>query len=277
MAGSTQIRNNEQVNLLRSDFQARYEPNFALANAVSTILALPGLRGFWPLSSVDYATATQGRDIAGGGYHLANNNGVTFGYWANSLIPVANFNGVNQYLSRADGGVANWADIRGTETYIAAGQRGLTLGCWFNSNSLTADQTLISKYGAAGTRSYFLVARGDVAGDPVQLFISDDGTNTTTLNSAGAYPANTWTFAAGRFNDALAGTEMAVWINDTRTDGATARNSIFDSAQAFGIGALTIPSAYMSGSISLAFLCAAACSDAQVLNVYQQTRALFGV
>jgi len=80
MAGSTQIRNSEQVNLLRADFQARYEPNFALANAVSTILALPGLRAFWPLSSVDYATATQGRDIAGGGYHLTNNNTATFGY-----------------------------------------------------------------------------------------------------------------------------------------------------------------------------------------------------
>ena len=166
MAGSTQIRNNEQVNLLRADFQARYEPNFAWKSAVSSILALPGLRACWPMSSVDYATASQARDVAGGGYHLGNVNSSLFGYAANTLIPCVTFNGTTQYLTRADGGAGNWADITGTEAYIAAGQRGLTLGAWVYLSSFTpVVNAVIAKVVLAGNQlSYMLCEMGGEIG-----------------------------------------------------------------------------------------------------------------
>ena len=126
---SVQQRNPEMVNLLRADFQGRYEPNFAWVNAISAGLALPALRAFWPMSSADYAAASRARDIAGSGYHLTPTNTIQFVH-AN-LYFYASFGGTNEYLSRADGGAANWADITGTEGYIPSGQRGLTLGGWF--------------------------------------------------------------------------------------------------------------------------------------------------
>lgn len=275
MAGSTQIRNSEQVNLLRADFQPRYEPNFALANAVSTIMALPGLRAFWPLSSVDYATATQARDIAGGGYHLANNNTVTFGYWAGSLIPVANFViASSQYLSRADGGAANWADITGTETYITAGQRGLTLMAWYNPTTAAtgAVQSFAGKFNTANQRAYDL--RLSAAGLPA-FIISTNGIATISVSSTQTATSGVWQFAACVY---VPSTSITIYYNDLATTNVAAiPASLFDSTASFSIGAQSTPAAYFGGSISMVALCAAACTSAQVLNVYRQTRALFGV
>ena len=50
---STQIRNAGMVSLLETDFIKRNEPGNLLGNIISTYQALPGLRGFWPISSTD--------------------------------------------------------------------------------------------------------------------------------------------------------------------------------------------------------------------------------
>jgi len=43
------------------------------------------------------------------------------------------------------------------------------------------------------------------------------------------------------------------------------------------IGYDSADNSYLDGKVSLAFLCAAACTDAQIGALYQQQRALFGV
>jgi len=95
---STQDRNSAQVALLSADFQNRYEPNFALANAVSTYMALPGLRGFWPMSGMAY-TEPRCRDPSGNGNHLITNNTPQFGY--DNLRPIVDLDGVNQSMYKA--------------------------------------------------------------------------------------------------------------------------------------------------------------------------------
>ena len=56
---SIQQRNDELVDILSADFQPRNEPNFAWKSCVSSVLALPGLRAFYPMSAVGAAGEAQ--------------------------------------------------------------------------------------------------------------------------------------------------------------------------------------------------------------------------
>jgi hypothetical protein len=155
-----QQRNPEMVELLRGDLQYRNEPNFHWKSCVSAFSALPGLIGLWPMSFVRRDSNTdRARDISGGGYHLtASATNVRFNY--TNLIPFVFFTAASStILSRADGGAANWADVLGTEAYIASANRGLTIGCWVYPTVTTA-ASVMSKWGAAGQRSYELRVNG---------------------------------------------------------------------------------------------------------------------
>jgi hypothetical protein len=264
-----QRRNDEAVNLNSADLQMRYESSFAWRTACSMFQALPGLRGFWPMSSIGAGTAL---DLSGNARTLTYNGNPTYNF--DSLAPYIRFDGAGDYLSRAD---EAGLDILGTETYIAALHRGLTLGGWFRPEDDANTVQIMGKWYTAGQKSYALRLRGAVAGDPVSFYISDDGTNSDSANSTAGYSTNEWQFFAGRFNDALAGAELAVWINDTMTPAATARASIFSGTDNFAIGGAADGTLLYTGRASMCFLCAAALADATVWAIYQHTRALFGV
>lgn len=268
-----QRRNDEMVGLLGADFQQRYESSFSWRTACSMMLALPGLRGFWPMSAIAGNSAV---DVSGNGRTLTYNGNPTYNF--DSLAPYIRFDGAGDYLSRAD---EAGLDILGTETYVAAGHRGITLGGWFMPEDATADDTLLSKWGAAGQRSWVLQAAGTVAApvaDPVRFYISDDGTNASGATSASGFTTNEWQFMAGRFNDADTGAELAVWLNDEMTSAATARAAIFNSNASFCVGAeIGGPANLLTGRASLCFLCAVALADATVWAIYQHTRSLFRV
>ena len=266
-----QRRNDELVALQSADLQKRYEAAFAWKTACSMHMALPGLRGFWPMSGV--LGTGNCVDQSGNGRTLTYNGNPRYDF--DSLAPYIRFDGTGDYLSRAD---EAGLDILGTETFIAAGHRGLTLGGWFRPERITTNESLISKYDAAGNdRSYMLYLRGDVVGDPVRFIISDDGTGTDFVSSTGAFSANEWQFMAGRYNDADTGAELAVWLNEELTTAATARNSIHNSAADFNISGYNSGTSLFLGRASMCFLCAMALSDATVWAIYQHTRALFRV
>lgn len=266
-----QVANRQLVQLLSAWFQSRREASFAWSRAVSEYLALPALRAFWPMSSVDYTAANRALDIAGGAYHLTDNNTVEFNY--DGLAPYVQITATNtEYLSRVDGGAANWSDFTGLETFIASGVRGFTTGAWIYLDSLTgSSQAIISKFGAVGNRSYQLYVTG--AGD-ARFLISVDGTALTTVTGA-SISLNAWHHIVGRFDPS---TELAVFV-----DGIEATNivaipaSIFDSTADFRIGANAVPSDYFDGRISMAFPCAAYLSDAIILSLFEHTKAMFGV
>ena len=263
-----QVRNDEMLDAIRADVQFRYEPNFAWKSAVSAGLALPALRAFWPMSSVDYAAATQCRDVSGGAYHLTNNNSADFGY--DNLIPYVEFDGTNQYLSRADGGAANWADITGTEAYVA--QPGLTLGGWFNFDSV------------AGAGAQRLLCKDTVANRQYSLYMLEatdtvrfeyfTGAAIQGISSVATVSATTWHFLVGRFSPS---NDHTVVVDGTILTAGHANASIDDTGAAFEIGRLGNNTQYLAGKASLCFLCAAALSDAIVECFYQQTRAMYGV
>lgn len=269
---ATQKRNDEQVALLSSDFQNRYESGFAWRTAISMHQALTGLRGFWPMSAVtaggnalSFAGSSQTRALT------YNGNPV---YQYDGLAPYIRFDGVGDYLSRAtEAGL----DILGTETYIAAGHRGLTLGGWFRPEDDAAVQGLISKIGNAANISYQLYLNGVAAGDPVAFLISDNGAATSGVTSTATTTMNEWQFIAGRFNDADAGAELAVWHNDTMTTATTVMAAIFNGNGPFNISGNNSGTALYTGRASLCFLCASALADATIWAIYQHTRALFKV
>jgi len=261
-------RNDELINMTSGDLQLRRESSFSWKTACSLFQALPGLRGFWPMSA--FESGGNCFDQSGNGRTLTYNGNPVYNY--DSLAPYIRFDGTGDYLSRAD---EAGLDILGTETYVAAGHRGLTLGGWFRPEDTTVNDTLMSKWGAAGQRSYLLQIAGGVAGDPVAFYISDDGTNSSGATSTTGFSANEWQFMAGRFNDADTGAELAVWLNEEMTTAATARASVFNSNASFCIGAEVIN--LLTGRASMCFLCASALSDATVWAIYQHTRALFKV
>jgi len=273
-----QIRNDELVNLLSADLQRRYEPNFAWKSAVSAHQALPGLRGFWPMSAwTSVGGVVQANDLAGQGYHLTRTNArASSGPYGAGLAPAAYFDGAGDWLLRADGGAAQWADILGTEGYVLpVSLRGLTMGCWTVTERLTSFDGLMCKSSAAAIAndSYAIYFRGDVAGDPFEFFISSGAASVTVTGSAGT-ATGTWYHVVGRFQP---GASVDIWQNGVKTTQATAIASIVDSTDDFVIGALSSTNNVYNGYVSMAFLCAMALPDSQIQALFQQTRALFGI
>jgi hypothetical protein len=271
-----QHRPNELVDVLRPDFQHRNEPNFAWKSAVSATLGMPGLVAVWPMSVVRRDSATdRARDVGGGAYHLTDNNGVQFGYAGSSLIPVAEFPGTNEYLSRVDGGAADWADITGTETHVRTVQRGLTIGGWFYLEDVTTDACLMGKWDGAGVdqRSYMLWLDG--ATSNLQFFVSSAGTAVSVASVTGAVAViNNWHYVVGSFDNT--GNTIDIRVNSATASAAYA-NTIFDSDSSFTIGATDSPGSYLDALVTLCFLSQCAASSSQTLNHFQQTRVMFGV
>ena len=273
----TQDYNDEQMALLSTHFWTRNEPNVAWRHAVSSVMALPTLRAFWPMSSVDYTVASRARDVSGGAYHLSDNNTPLFGY--DQLAPYAEFDGVNQYLSRADGGAANWADITGAEAYVAPKAGGLTLGGWFYfDNAAGSSEYLISKWLAAGNQRSYVLNR-DAAGTAA-FNISVNGVAATTVLSNDNTVQSLWQFIVGRFTPS---TELKIWLGtqagglDMNTNVVAMPAAVFDSTTALAIGARAGGSFPLDGRASMCWLCASALSDSIITALYHQQRKMYNV
>jgi len=242
----------------------------AFRHSVSAFRTLPGLRGLWVATEFD--TSGNWEDQSRYDLTLTLNGNPTFNY--DGLIPYAAFDGTGDYFSRSDEAATS---ITGTESHIDSSVRGLTLGGWFYTTDTTASQMAITKWAGGGNYSYFLALRGDVAGDPVMLRISDDGTTTATLASSNGYSSATWHFIVGRFNDNDTGEELAIFLDAVKTTVTTAMASIDDNASDFEIGASSSGSDLLTGRVSIAFLCSAAIPDDMIGALFQQSRALYGV
>lgn len=254
---SVQRRNSEMVSLLTSDLQARNEPNFAIANAVSTFLMLPELRGFWPFSSINENGAAL--DLSGQARTLTNNGAAPRA--TAGLVPYVSFNGTTQWYSRAD---EAGLDITGA----------LTIGQWiyFNNAAGASIEWGINKTGASGNFGYG-VRRLATSGLP-DFYISSTGSNFPSAVGTDALAAGTWYFLAGRFSPS---TEIALFVNQDKfvnTTGIPA--AIFNSSAALAFGGSN-RAAGLAGRGTLGFVCAAALPDAMIYNLFEQTRSAFGV
>lgn len=262
-----QRRNSAMISTLSGEFQRRYEAAFAWKSACSAFLALPGLRGFWPMSS--FNEAGNAYDLSGQGRTLTNVSTSLYNY--DALAPYIEFDGTADYLRRAD---EAGLDILGTEAYVNAAARGLTLGGWFWIDTTTGTtQTFMSKLSGVGVnRSYYLVYLDPAA--TVQFAIeATGGAGITSVTSVATVSFQGWYFLAGRFDTP----NHTAWVNDVARTVAGGPAGINNSGADFDIGAWQGPNDLLDGRASLCFLCAAALSDAMVLSLFHQTRAAFGI
>jgi hypothetical protein len=255
---TTQKHNAELANLMSIDFQGRNEPQFAIANAIPTMLMLPGLRALWSFSSIN--ESGNAIDLSGQGRTLTNNGGAPRS--TEGLVPYASMNGTTQYFSRADDA---GLDITGT----------LTLGGWFKHNSLLAAQVAMSKWDASGDqRSYSLQVA--TTGEAI-MGVSPDGTAGAAVfasSAAGCVAEGAWSFTVGRF---IPSSQLSVSCNGVRTTVvAGVPASIKDSSAALLVGGISAAAAF-NGYAGLCFVSAAAVPLAAIDNLFQQTRAAFGV
>jgi hypothetical protein len=273
-----QIKPDWLYGILQPQFQARAEPNFAWKSCVSALMGLPALRAAWTMSSIGPVATDFCRDVSGGGNHLINNSlNVQFGY--DDLIPSAYFvaASANDYLYRADGGVGQWADIIGTETYIPSTQRGLTFGGWFYVDSDTGStQVLIGKVSGGGANRSYQINVNTATLLPAfnTALVAVEYVVTGTAGTTGAVPLDTWSFLCARFDPS---TEMRIWLNNNSNVLLVVPATINDTGADFTIGATAVPGNWFDGRASLCFLCAAALSDSIILQFYHQTRAMYGV
>lgn len=233
-------------------------PAASPAMVLAEYLALPELRALWPMSSVNEAGNVL--DASGQGRTLTNNGGAARFVTAAGM-PFINFNGSNQYLSRADE-----AGLSITGAF--------TVGGWFNLNALDGSlRGLIAKDNFAGQSSFRLA----VNSSNVQFLVArlvDLSSYSQVLVSA--LPLQTWRFVVGRFTPS---TELALFVNGAKSTNTTSIvASMADSTVAFEIGRLATNNAnIINGNVGLGFVCAAALSDATINRLYHYSRALFGV
>ena len=264
------VRNAEMVGMLRGDFQARYEPQFAWKSAVSQHQALPGLRGFWPTSSM--LAGGDLEDLSGQGHTLTYNGSCL--YRQDNLAPNVALDGVGDYFNLADPGANSWMDIIGTEAYINNNFNGLTLGGWFRfTNVAGATEYMISKWDVAGNQRSYALLR-NAAGNIV-FAVSNNGIASVTVASTTAPPNLEWFFAAGRYDP---GTELKVWYNtETNTNVAAIPANLHAGTADFFIGGRHGGLDLLSARLSMQWLCAQMHSDAIVGQTFQQNRAMWGV
>jgi hypothetical protein len=237
---------------------------YTILQVIPHFLALPGLRGCWPMSAYD--ASGNAFDQSSNGRTLTYNGNPTYNY--DNLAPYLDFDGTGDYLTRTD---EAGLDILGTESYVA--NPGLTLGGWFWFDVAVGGgaEGMITKHDTASARSYrlFRAATSSV----IRFAISSNGSSDTTV-SGDLLDQNQWYFVVGRYTPS---TEVAVFLNDGKTTNITSiPASIFNSATDLNIGAHN-GAFRMTGRASLCFLCAAALSDAIIGNLFQQSRVLFGV
>jgi hypothetical protein len=240
------------------------EASPTLGELYGMFLGLPMLRAFWPMSSV--SGAAEAIDLSGQGRHLAYNGNPVYAYY-NDCISYIGCDGTGDYLSIS--GSAGLI-IVGNETSVYTPQRGLTFGGWFYASALTGIMQLIGRGtdAAAATDSYLLRWRGDAAGDPLQLVISD-GANYDTLLSTLTIAQNQWYYVVGRF---VPSTSIDLFVSGQKTTNTTGIPATLNNAAIdFRIGANAAAGELLNGNATLCFVCAAALSDAHISYLYNRS------
>ena len=264
-----QERNPEMVGILSADFRRRYEANYAIADAISAYLALPGLRGFWPFSAVSTGAAVV--DLQGSGLTLTRSGGALI--YGSGLAPSTILDGTGDCWYHADH--AQY-DITGTEGYFQNVFKGLTLGAWVYPTALDVESRyIISKWsGVAAADSYVL--NYSIGDDNFKFYIRDSaGPTAGFVDFNSASTINGWYFVAARFNP---NTALTIWVNGESVSKATTLLDVQNSNSNFVIGAHhSLADNEWTGHIAFPFITSTSLRDSTVFNLYQLTRPIFGV
>ncbi len=240
-----------------------------IGNVLASYMALPGLVGFWPMSSVQRSTGNA-YDLSGQGRTLTYNGNPAYTYH-NGLVPYIDLDGTGDFLSRAD---ETDLDITGAETIYTTGAAGLTMGGWFWADSFTGDPCLISKYLPTGNQKSYLMQF--LTTGAAQFNISGTGANDLVTTSTTLATTGGWYFCVGVY---IPSTSMTIYINpDSVTNTTSIPASIFVSTASLNLGRLSdTNSNLLNGRMALCFLCANALGADLISSLFQTSRVIFGI
>lgn len=271
VAGETRrVRYNRDNNEFEySDDGTNYKGVATLGEAIGLHQGLPGLIGFWPMSSIQRSSGNA-YDLSGQGRTLTYNGNPTYNIY-NDLVPYIDLDGTGDYLSRA-----NETDLRvlGTETIYASAARGLTMGGWFWFDNLggVARGLMSKNLGSTNQRSYLLLTNAD---NNIWAQVSVDGIVGTIFDTGITPSTGQWYNIIFRF---VPSTSMDIYINGTKYTYTTSiPASIFNSTANFEIGSYNGGTNNLDGRASLCFLCANALPDSLIALKFRRERGLFGV
>jgi len=215
---------------------------------------LPGLRGYWPMSAVDWLG--NAKDHSGASSDLSRAGAPVFGYDGNGYIQC----GVgNDYLTGSIGA----QQITGTEAWILAGIRGLTVGCWLNLDTLpSTTEGLAGRWFASPNRSYML---GMVSPGSPRFLASGDGT-AAVFATGNAIITGSWVFLVGRFTPSG---EVAIFVDGVKTvNTSSVPASLHAGTAVFEAGRLDGNDAnIVHGKIRDVFLCSSVLGDSLIEEV----------
>lgn len=271
---SQQLQNTDLIKLLETYFRRLQSPTWSLADSIAAIQALPGVVGVWP-GSTPAATGDL-VDKSGNGLTLSARNTPTFGRDTNLLAPYVGLASVgSQYFDRADEVITS---ILGTETHIASGVRGLSMGGWFRSDTLGSLQGLMGKDNSGGSQAGYRLVK--TAGNLVQARVCSNATcaSSAEATTTGAVTSSTWYFAAMTY---LPSSALNVFLGtadglEKASDTSSVPAAIFDNTNAFEIGR-TSAGNYLNGRASLCWLSQAALLDEHIQVIFALSKALFNV
>lgn len=249
---STQVQNSGKTDIEATHFQKRGDVGLAFSRAISTRLFIPKTRGFWPISLINENDDL--RDMSGNGQTATNTGAVTLGLFG--ITPIAQFSGSNHFSI--------------TSAAVNKITGALTVICFFRLNALGAEQGLISKWGAAGNRSYRLLISSLNA---ILFQVSSNGTLTTTATSTLTPVVDTWYFALGEYNPSTSLTLVVNGTTDINTTSIPA--SIFDSTAALLLGSTN--GSLLDGDLALPSLHASVFNSAHRMIARDYARPLFGI
>lgn len=252
------------IDLLGTDFQGRYDPGAAGANALPLFQSIPGVRGVWSSAIVNEVGSLM--DCAFQSRTMAATGATAFA--SGGLVPYAVYGGAN-YHSRAD---EAGLDIT---SYLC-------LGGWYYITNLANTAPFGTKYTAAGNQiAYGLLYSS--ASNTYDFRISGNGVAVTILQST-ITPFVGWVFAVGRYSP---GATMDIWVSNTpagarqqqltqTTLAAGVPAAIFNSNAAYMIGGIN-GAASMIGRHWISFLSAAPVADSFIFNLFERTRPALGL
>jgi len=225
---------------------------------ISSFLALPELRGFWPMSSVN--ESGNALDVSGQGRTLTNNAATPRAIY-NALVPYFDLNGTTQYLSRAD---EAGLDITGA----------LTFGgwFWFDTAATSIEACLGKRNTGVDQLSYYLRR---LASGTINFEISNNGVlPVENVSSAAAVGVATWVLLVARF---IPSTEIAVFVNELKATFATGFGAIFSGTAPLAAGADNAGTSFFNGRLGPIFICADDLPDDLIRSLYARTRGAFDV
>lgn len=238
-----------------------------LGELYAQMLGLPALRGLWFPGSLDNTGAMY--DRSGQGRTLTYNGGPALVMNENLLLPYMDYDGSGDYHSRAsEAGL----QITGTETYVEATLRGLSIFGWWRIDSFTSSAGLMTKYNTTGNQRAYSLQQTATG---VAMVVSVDGTATHTANSA-AIDAARWHCIGGRFFPGVS-TDVfvdGVWVSNTTAPPAS---TFATSTAAFEIMRRSLAGTETNGRFGLGGLAAAAWPDELFNFLWQRSRPLFGI